>query len=209
MRAMTKRLFITSFVFVSIASGCLVSLDGYELAADERDAGGGGVGDGRAGASGDSGGAGGAGGVPELDSGATDGAAGSGGEGGASGAGGTGGSAGSGGDAGFEGGDCGGLDCDLMVPPESEPECKTISANCGSGLVCRIATPAGGRCGPVDPPGCSTAGNSCSAALDCCGARTCFRGQCTGMCNVGGLGCSPNECLYVGHNEVGVCWPPM
>lgn len=199
---------------LTAASGCLVSLDGYELATDAGDGGGAGTNaagedggvttDGSAGVGGNSG-DGGAGGI-----GGDGGSSGTGGDGGAGGAGGAG---GSGGSAGFDGGDCDGLDCDLKVPPEGNRDCPQTgtTGNCGSGTTCRIATPTGGRCDAYNAPGCkSEAGDSCSASSDCCGNRTCFRGQCTFSCDWPDPrgDCEFNACLFVGNNTRGVCWPP-
>lgn len=199
-------------------TACLVSLDGYELVEGDGGHAGntGGAGAGAQADAGDdvaqaggSGGEGGGDGQGGTGGDGDDASGGAGGEGGVGGAGGNGGSAGGGGNAGFEGGDCGGLDCDLIVPPATEPDCKNVGANCGTGKACRIATPTGGRCGPDSAPGCSTSGGACAAASGCCDGAACFRGQCTWFCVLGGYACGLSECRNVGHDKGGVCWPPI
>ncbi|HVY44465.1 MAG TPA: hypothetical protein VHB21_01250 [Minicystis sp.] len=102
-----------------------------------------------------------------------------------------------------------GLDPALDVPDPSGMSCMGYGGqgDCPSLTVCRIATKHGGRCEGCTA--CDNLGAPCSASSDCDILFQCFRGQCTNFCQLGSTECgSPTNCIDVGNDTEGVCWPP-
>ena len=85
-------------------------------------------------------------------------------------------------------------------PPGSEFECPFLK-------VCRPFTPTQGRCESCAP--CGNLNAFCTQTSECDILFTCFRGRCTGFCELGSFNCGPPDaCIDVGlSNMHGICEP--
>lgn len=101
------------------------------------------------------------------------------------------------------------LDPALSLPDPSGQPCTTPGARfeCPQLEICRPFTATEGRCESCGP--CGNLSAPCTRSDECDILFTCFRGQCTGFCQLGGFGCGlPSDCIDVGlANMYGVCAP--
>ncbi len=78
--------------------------------------------------------------------------------------------------------------------------------NCPGIEVCRISSKHGGRC-----EGCTECGNLnafCTTGQDCDILFECYKNHCTNFCMLGTSECGPpQDCINVGNDTDGVCWP--
>jgi hypothetical protein len=73
-------------------------------------------------------------------------------------------------------------------------------------MVCRIATPSGGRCESCTT--CNNLGKPCAVSSDCDILFQCYAGRCTNICPLGTSFCGAvADCLNVGNATFGVCKP--
>jgi len=101
------------------------------------------------------------------------------------------------------------LDPELALPdPNGEP-CSTPGSEfeCPFLKVCRPFTPTQGRCESCAP--CGNLNAFCTQTSECDILFTCFRGRCTGFCELGSFNCGPPDaCIDVGlSNMHGICEP--
>jgi hypothetical protein len=103
------------------------------------------------------------------------------------------------------------LDAQLEVPPLCAPTCTSFgfSNDCPALNVCRLKDSATGVCESCQP--CGNLEAPCSASSECDILFTCFKGQCTAMCDLTTpQTCgNPAACTDVGHPTHGVCDPAL
>lgn len=101
------------------------------------------------------------------------------------------------------------LDPALSLPDPSGQPCVTPGARfeCPGIEVCRPFTATEGRCESCGP--CGNLNAPCTRSDECDILFTCFRGQCTGFCQLGSFNCgNPTQCIDVGlANMHGICAP--
>ena len=101
-----------------------------------------------------------------------------------------------------------GLDPNLSLPDPSGMPCSNIGneTDYPNTEVCRIASKTGGRCESCT--NCGRLDDPCATGQDCDIVFECYRGHCTNFCMVGTSECGPvQDCIDVGNDTSGVCWP--